>query len=1207
MLGEWVDFHWEVNGKVYDFTIPGGGFVSLEHLVEALGIIGDTDDTENIGNTVDVDSTDDADNTIDADNTNDVVITDNTDNADTTDHTDEDKTETETTETDNTETDNTEADKNAQASVDVVISDSVKEFVADVESVEFSSPELVWVGKTEDASTVGQLKEVNGLNCQYSAELGQNQIEQINARTIDAGDWALISLRPFISAETLTVGMKDGEVFTVQVTDAQISTSFLSDKGNLYEVVVTYGEDAKIPDNAVLKVTPYKENSSEYKAIRDIVYADQNPDPEEVLQTLDISIIDADGQKIEPAAPVRVDLIMKDLAEELEDDADLFTVMHLDESSGSIRVETVADATKISNVHPEGEDVAASFTLDSFSQFAITYRDYYNNEYVKVNVHYVNVNGEELSGSQSEDNIYNNNTTLTMSNYSNRMTQSGYTYLGAHYGTCSGQVFTSLKATQSPSAGSLSSTGRSITFYNGSTVVARQEYVNSLRQVDVYLVYAPSTGYYILDTIGEDGCLTVQDENGVVQTGKDKNLFVRWYRSSDSESEFQEVTQSKILNGNYNIPELDGPKVNVSIDEGADQYYKAEIYKVENNQEIVLATTAPYHVPYYDDVRNGGFETPHNDGVTNAGINKWPSNWQVENGQNGIVWKTTGRAEDNSKRDIEVPQGADADGQGANDLGETLKNYCFAFMPEGNQCAELNCEASGALYQDILTIPGAQLYWSLYHRARGKYEYWKEITDKTTNHETDTMYVVAMSKELAEKYDVTTQEKVLSILNHVNDPNSEFHDIEIVKITTTNDGDGTIEFLNSGSTLTVPPTYFGNLADGETATVVDSGTGLTFTYDNTDWHYYTGNFSIPENQYLTRFFFVAGDTASNNPTMGNFLDSICMSDSVPTPNHGQATAIIQKTVTGLNMLPENYATRIETTYTVTKNNGVETPVEKNSDYDHYRTEIETDGSSVSTASWTFPIPIGNGDSIVFSKGEETSPQDNTKTDVVDGYTQTTSYIIRKQTSTQTSPQAVAQGEGKIIPSEEIERLTVQEKDIIYIEYTNTYVPKKKVSVWKTDPDRHVIKTGASFALYKAADYDDTTEKPKENATPVISGTTGSNGILSLDELEVGEYRLIETHAPDGYILLDSAIKITVSAGGVTAMQGNSTSQVAVKEDPDWVEGQDDDTYQIRVWNNPGAELPSTGGPGTTLIYLLGIMLAGIAGTSLIIRKRRRVS
>ena len=33
-----VDFHWEVDGKTYEFSIPGGGFVSLEHLVEVLRI-----------------------------------------------------------------------------------------------------------------------------------------------------------------------------------------------------------------------------------------------------------------------------------------------------------------------------------------------------------------------------------------------------------------------------------------------------------------------------------------------------------------------------------------------------------------------------------------------------------------------------------------------------------------------------------------------------------------------------------------------------------------------------------------------------------------------------------------------------------------------------------------------------------------------------------------------------------------------------------------------------------------------------------------------------------------------------------------------------------------------------------------------------------------------------------------------------------------
>ena len=57
-----VDFRWEVNGKTYEFSIPGGGFVSLQHFVEALGIeVSDTEDTPDDKN----DSPDDINDTSD--------------------------------------------------------------------------------------------------------------------------------------------------------------------------------------------------------------------------------------------------------------------------------------------------------------------------------------------------------------------------------------------------------------------------------------------------------------------------------------------------------------------------------------------------------------------------------------------------------------------------------------------------------------------------------------------------------------------------------------------------------------------------------------------------------------------------------------------------------------------------------------------------------------------------------------------------------------------------------------------------------------------------------------------------------------------------------------------------------------------------------------------------------------------------------------
>ena len=1175
-----VDFHYEVDGKVYEFSLPGGGFVSLTDLVEALGLTGAAEPEA---------ETDDIFTPLEAE--------------------------------------------------DVASSDAAKAFVADVADVAFSSPELVDVSKAEADTTVGQIKELRGLEIQYSAELTEEQIEAINSSAVEAGDWALIGVQPFTTEESLTVTMKDGEVFTVKVTDAQINTQYLSTNGNLYEVTVIYGKDANIPNGASLHVTEYNKRTDEYQFVRKAVLGDDQTvyseeaegaiaelgeyaaegasaipendeevtdetdvDPfyrEAVLEALDISILDESGEPIEPEATVEVRIVIK----KLPDDKALFeetaAVQHLNTSSGEVQVETVADTDSIGGIRVSENTATADFSLDSFSQFAITY--FQNNPRVIVNVHYVDNNGVELNGTTTAVTATSTQQ-IVLSSYQNGMNQNGYTYLGAHYGTFSGQVITSLRGTTS-SSGSLSSSTYIVEFRNGDDIVARQEYESSQRQVDVYLVYAPSSGYYIQDTIGEDGCLKVRNETGDVQTGIDQNLFVRWYRSSNGTSDFEEVTQSKMLDSNYNIPELGGPKVNVAIDEGADPYYKSEIYKVENNEEVKLDETAVYHVPYYDDVRNGGFETPHNN-TTNGSGRYWPSNYQVESGQEGVIWKTTGLGPaGKSKQDIEIPQGAAADGTGANNLGETLRNYCFAFMPEGNQCAELNCEASGALYQDVLTIPGSQMYWSLYHRARGGYDTWKTQRDKTQNKETDTMYVVAMSKDLAEKYDVTTQEKVLSVLAHVNDPDSEFHDVEIVRITTTNQGNGTMEFMNSDYSMTVPPTWFGNLANGRTATVYDSGTKLTFKYGNTDWHYYTGNFSIPQDQYLTRFFFVAGETASGNPTMGNFLDNIQLSDSVPSPNHGQATAIVQKTVNGLDTLPENYATRIETTYQVTSYSGIISSTVRNSDYDLYRTQIDEDGKAVSTASWTFPITIGAGDSAVFTNGTEVSPHTEGKTDEIDGYEQTTTWIISKRNANGEELAVIASGTGKEIPEAELAKMEITERDIVCIEFINSYRKKPPVSVWKTDMDSRTITTGAEFALYKAEEFDDGNNKPKDGAKVVTTGATGTNGILSLGELDQGEYRLLETKAPDGYNRQETAIKITVTGSGVAAMQGNRNSVVVTKGHEDWVEGQAEDTYQIQVWNNPGVVLPATGGPGTARYTITGMLLI-LAAATLLLRKRR---
>lgn len=181
----------------------------------------------------------------------------------------------------------------------------------------------------------------------------------------------------------------------------------------------------------------------------------------------------------------------------------------------------------------------------------------------------------------------------------------------------------------------------------------------------------------------------------------------------------------------------------------------------------------------------------------------------------------------------------------------------------------------------------------------------------------------------------------------------------------------------------------------------------------------------------------------------------------------------------------------------------------------------------------------------------------------------------------------------------------QEDGSILYQITITNSKLLKVSVWKTDDGYNTITTGADFSLYKAGDYDDATEKVKEGATPVVSGTTGTNGILALGSLVVGEYRLVETKAPAGFNLPGKAVKITVSNDKVEATQNGAAAEVYTKGDTNWVTGQDADTWQIRVWNDPGVELPLTGGPGRLPYTLTGIALILAAAFMLCARQRCR--
>lgn len=137
-------------------------------------------------------------------------------------------------------------------------------------------------------------------------------------------------------------------------------------------------------------------------------------------------------------------------------------------------------------------------------------------------------------------------------------------------------------------------------------------------------------------------------------------------------------------------------------------------------------------------------------------------------------------------------------------------------------------------------------------------------------------------------------------------------------------------------------------------------------------------------------------------------------------------------------------------------------------------------------------------------------------------------------------------------------------------------------------------------------YDSTTQKyekvtvvNKETVATEINATgyVDENGVLTFEGLGEGTYTITELVAPNGYNLLKNPITVVIKAD---ATVNGCTWTVTVDGNPVNAEG---NLYAFQVVNNSGAELPSTGGIGTTIFYVVGGLLVVAAGVLLVTRKR----
>lgn len=112
---------------------------------------------------------------------------------------------------------------------------------------------------------------------------------------------------------------------------------------------------------------------------------------------------------------------------------------------------------------------------------------------------------------------------------------------------------------------------------------------------------------------------------------------------------------------------------------------------------------------------------------------------------------------------------------------------------------------------------------------------------------------------------------------------------------------------------------------------------------------------------------------------------------------------------------------------------------------------------------------------------------------------------------------------------------------------------------------------------------------KGDAGTVITITSPDSGKFKIQGLGAGTYYLTETKQPDGYNKLSGPVTVVIDKDG----------QVKVKNGDAY-----DEVTQVKVENKSGTVLPSTGGAGTTMIYLIGGAL--VLGSGVVLVTKRRV-
>lgn len=263
---------------------------------------------------------------------------------------------------------------------------------------------------------------------------------------------------------------------------------------------------------------------------------------------------------------------------------------------------------------------------------------------------------------------------------------------------------------------------------------------------------------------------------------------------------------------------------------------------------------------------------------------------------------------------------------------------------------------------------------------------------------------------------------------------------------------------------------------------------------------------------------------------------------------------------------------------------------------HQGSKIDVDKNSHVTIEYTAKL---DEDAVIGLDGQESKVELNFSNDPNEDYESTTD-ADGKPNGVGTTP------EDKVI-------VFTYELDI------TKYLGSESASTKAND----IAGTMAGFEIAPAEYEDDGTTLKTNLSWSAEEYFTNENGLVEIKGLDDGKYVIRETTTPTGYNTMpDMVIEIKANAVYTQSWAGTpntALTDVDLLEDSTYHDGTADGTsdnvdknnakengvVNMKIINQKGSTLPSTGGIGTTIFYLGGGTMAAVAGVYLITKKRMK--